>query len=115
MDVLRLTGITLAELFSDSPDFVEDLRQLYKTEPQWQGIDPDNYLLFYRTQAEVEIIRRKPGEQGGHHPWGLALGGPEGQTLTKTNETRKSKKTKHSAAIALQRKIIKRLKTYQKQ
>ena len=115
VDILGLAGITLAKLFADSPDFVQNLRQLHKTEPQWQGIDPDKDLVFYRTQTEVNAIRRKPGEQGGHHPWGLALGGPEGQTLTKTNETRKNKNPKHSAATALQRKIIKRLKTYQKQ
>lgn len=84
---------------------------------QWQGIDPDNDKIFYRNKAEVDAIRQQPGESGGHHPWGLALGGPTGQTLTPTNETRTKKNPLHNQATGMQRVLINRLKksSYQKE
>ena len=101
---------TLSQWLKDDPDLLDELRTQYKTKPQWQGIDPDSTPVFYRTKAEVDAIRQMPGESGGHHPHGLALGGPVGQTLTVTNETRKLKNADHSAATALQRKVIYRIK-----
>ncbi|SUB84221.1 Cell wall-associated polypeptide CWBP200 [Pragia fontium] len=108
IDPLGLTKKTqtLAEWLKDSPALLDEARDKFKTEPQWQGIDPDKTPVFYRTKAEVDEIRKKKGESGGHHPHGLALGGDEGQELTETNETRKCKNPKHSAATGLQMRII---------
>lgn len=97
---------TLAEWLKDHPDILQEARDKFKDVPEWQGIDPDSSPVFYRPKSEVDAIRAKPGESGGHHPHGLALGGPEGQILTITNETRKIKNPKHSAATGLQRRII---------
>lgn len=79
---------------------------MYKENPEWWGIDPDNTPVFYRSKSEVDAIRKKPGESGGHHPHGLALGGKEGQTLTQTNETRYNKNPMHSKITGLQRRVI---------
>ena len=89
---------------------LDQVRQMYRETPEWQGIDPEKTPVYYRTKAEVDAIRSKPGESGGHHPHGLALGGPEGQTLTITGETRTLKNPLHSQATAIQRKIINRVK-----
>ena len=89
----------------DYPDLLQEARDKFKSAPEWQGIDPDSTPVFYRPKSEVDVIRAKPGESGGH-PHGLALGGPEGQVLTITNETRKIKNPNHSAATGLQRRII---------
>lgn len=97
---------TLAEWLKDYPDLLQEARDKFKSAPEWQGIDPDSTPVFYRPKSEVDVIRAKPGESGGHHPHGLALGGPEGQVLTITNETRKIKNPNHSAATGLQRRII---------
>jgi RHS repeat-associated protein len=110
VDIFGLIGKTLAEWLKDSPDLLKEARDLYKTSPEWQGIDPDNTPVFYRDKADVDIIRAKPGESGGHHPHGLALGGPEGQKLTITNETRKIKNPDHSKATGFQRKVINKIK-----
>lgn len=103
-------GQPLNELLKDQPELLDELRDQYKKNPQWQGIDPDTTPVFYRSKAEVDAIRAKPGESGGHHPHGLALGGPEGQKLTITNETRTVKNPDHSAATGLQRRVINRIK-----
>ena len=97
---------TLAEWLKDHPDLLQQTRDEFKRAPQWQGIDPDKTPVFYRTQDEVKEIRKKAGERDGHHPHGLALGGPEGQKLTQTNETVKCKNPDHSKATGLQRRII---------
>ncbi|WP_227743578.1 hypothetical protein [Hafnia paralvei] len=102
---------TLGEWLKNHPDLLKEVQDKYKTMPQWQGIDPDKTPVFYRPTDEVADIRRKAGESGGHHPHGLALGGPEGQTLTETNETRTCKNPLHSAASALQQRIIKVIKS----
>ena len=78
--------------------------------PEWWSIDPDSTDVFYRTQDEVNKIRRKAGESGGHHPHGLALGGPEGQNLTITNETRTLKNIIHNKVSGLQRRVINAIK-----
>ena len=101
---------TLTEWLKDFPEILKQAREQFKKNPEWQGIDPDTTHVFYRTKDEVDLIRAKPGESGGHHPHGLGLGGPEGQTLTQTNETRKCKNPLHSAATGLQRKIINAIK-----
>ena len=100
---------TLASWLHDEPVLLEKLRSQYRTSPEWQGIDPDKTSVFYRNKAEVDAIRAQPGENGGHHPHGLALGGPEGQLLTTTNETRKLKNANHSTATGLQRQVINRI------
>lgn len=101
---------TLAEWLLDEPDLLEEARNQFREKPAWQGIDPDNSPVFYRSKEEVEAIRAKPGESGGHHPHGLALGGPEGQKLTLTGETRTVKNAEHSAATSLQRRLIRAIK-----
>ena len=101
---------TLSEWLKDYPDLLQEARDLYKTSPEWQGIDPDNADVFYRTKEEVDLIRAKAGESGGHHPHGLALGGPEGQKLTITNETRKIKNPDHSKATGFQKRVINKIK-----
>jgi RHS repeat-associated protein len=97
---------TLATLLADHPELLEETRKTHKKSPEWWGIDPDKTDVFYRPKEEVDIIRAKPGESGGHHPHGLALGGPEGQVLTSTGETRKIKNKKHSQVTGLQRRVI---------
>ena len=67
-------------------------------------------MVYYRTTDEVKNIRKKSGESGGHHPHGLALGGPEGQTLTITGEIGKVKNPKHSKVTGLQKRVINRIK-----
>jgi hypothetical protein len=75
-------------------------------QPEWWGIDPDTTPVRYIPKAEVDKIRALVGESPGHHPHGLALGGPQGQTLTPTGETRLIKNQNHTAATNLQRRII---------
>ncbi len=104
---------TLAEWLKNEPDLLDGAREMYKKSPKWQGIYPDVTPVFYRSKAEVDVIRAKAGESGGHHPHGLALGGPEGQTLTVTNETRQIKNPLHSAATGTQRRIINKIKAQQ--
>jgi hypothetical protein len=97
---------TLSEWLKDFPDVLKAARERFKTMPEWQGIDPDKTPVFYREKGDVDAIRAKQGESGGHHPHGLALGGPEGQCLTPTGETRTCKNPLHSSATVLQKKII---------
>jgi hypothetical protein len=101
---------TLAQWLVDDPALLEEARAQHRDVPQWQGINPDTTPVFYRSPAEVEAIRAKPGESGGHHPHGLALGGPDGQTLTPTGETRTVRNPEHTAATQLQRKLIRKIK-----
>jgi hypothetical protein len=101
---------TLAEWLKDEPDLLNEARQAYEESPQWQGINPDEDPVFYRSQAEVQAIRDKSGESGGHHPHALALGGPEGQQLTQTGDTRSYKNKDHSAVGGLHRRIINKIK-----
>jgi RHS repeat-associated protein len=112
IDLFGLDPITktLAEWLKDHPDLLNEAREMYKSSPEWQGIDPDKTPVFYREKADVDIIRAKAGESGGHHPHGLALGGPEGQKLTITNETRTVKNPDHSRATGFQRKVINKIK-----
>lgn len=110
VDPFGLSGITIADLLKNDPDLLQDFRNEFKNNPEWQGIDPDKTKIQYVDKATVDKIRAKPGESGGHHPHGLALDGPEGQKLTITNETRKIKNPKHSKATGMQRKLINRLK-----
>ncbi|WP_347349800.1 RHS repeat-associated core domain-containing protein [Flavobacterium sp. EDS] len=111
IDVFGLDGITIAELLKDEPELLQNFRDEFKNNPQWQGIDPDKTKIQYVDKATVDDIRKKKGESGGHHPHGLALDGPEGQKLTITNETRKIKNPLHSLATKMQRQLIKRLKS----
>jgi hypothetical protein len=83
---------------------------MHRERPQWQGIDPDSTQVRYVPKPEVEKIRALPGESGGHHPHGLALGGPRGQKLTPTNETRTIKNPDHVEATKLQMRIIRAIK-----
>jgi hypothetical protein len=94
----------------DDQDLLNEARSMHQSSPEWQGIDPDKSDVFYRTKSEVDAMRAKAGESGGHHPHGLALGGPTGQKLTQTGETRKVKNPQHSQATGLQRCIISHVK-----
>lgn len=96
---------TLAEWLKDYPELLEEARRAFKDTPEWQGIDPDNTPVFYRPKAACDAIRAKPGESGGHHPHGLALGGPEGQVLTPTGDGGGWVNPKHSSATGLQVRI----------
>ena len=105
-----VTAKVLKEWLVDVPDLIEETRRWYKEKPEWWGIDPDNTLVFYRTTSQVEEIRALKGESGGHHPHGLALGGPMGQDLTKTGETRTEKNPTHNEVTGLQRRVIREIK-----
>ncbi len=97
---------SLKEWLKDDPDLLKEVTESYEKHPEWWGIHPEKDKVFYRDKTAVDAIRAKPGESGGHHPWGLALGGPEGQKLTITNETRTVKNPEHSAVTGLQRRVI---------
>lgn len=101
---------TLNEWLENEPDLLEECSNWYNNKPEWWGIDPENTQVFYRTPDEVAQIRKLAGESGGHHPHGLALGGPTGQKLTQTGETRKVKNPTHSQVTGLQRKVINKIK-----
>ena len=101
---------TLNDWLKDDPELLEECNNWYKNNPEWWGIDLDNTQVFYRTPDEVAEIRKLAGESGGHHPHGLALGGPIGQKLTQTGETRKFKNPTHSQVTGLQRKVINKIK-----
>jgi hypothetical protein len=105
---------TLADWLKDDPELLQEARDQYKSHPQWQGIDPDKTPVFLRTEAEVEAIRgtRGGGERGGHHPHGLKLGGPTGQTLTLTGDRQVTGGTNalHAYHNGLQRRIINAIK-----
>ncbi len=105
-------GKTLAEWLFDEPELLAELHKLHQERSEWQGIDPNSSDVFYRSRVEVQRIRNKKGESGGHHPHGLALGGPEGQKLTHTGERGAGykKNPDHSAATALQTKVIRVIK-----
>ena len=101
----------LSEWLKDDHDLLDEATKMYNESPDWWGIDPDNTDVFYRDKAAVDAIRKKPGESGGHHPHGLALGAPEGQVLTPTGETRYYKNPTHSYVTGLQRRIISVIKS----
>jgi len=109
-DKFEGTKKPLAEWLKDYPDLLQELRDENSANPAWQGIDPDNDDVYYRTQDEVKSIRNKKGESGGHHPHGLALGGEKGQDLTTTGDTKKKVNKKHSKTTGLHRKAINRIK-----
>lgn len=94
----------------NDPDLLNECKDWYNNKPEWWGIDPENTQVFYRNQKEVAEIRKMAGESGGHHPHGLALGGPTGQKLTPTGETRRIKNQTHSQVTGLQRKVINKIK-----
>lgn len=100
----------LNEWLSDDEKLLTEVANWYREKPEWWGIDPDNTDVFYRTPDEVKEIRKKPGESGGHHPHGLALGGLEGQRLIPTGETVKVKNTTHCQVTGFQRRVINRIK-----
>jgi hypothetical protein len=103
----------LSEWLKDDPDLLNEAREAYNSAPEWQGINPDTTPVFLRSRGDVDAIRAKPGESGGHHPHGLALGGPEGQTLTPTGDGGGWTNPIHSAATGLQQRIINAIKRQQ--
>ncbi|WP_333651505.1 RHS repeat-associated core domain-containing protein [Lacrimispora sp.] len=100
----------LNEWLADDKELLDEVTEWYNEKPEWWGIDPENTDVYYRTPQEVKEIRKKAGESGGHHPHGLALGGPEGQKLTPTGESVKVKNPIHSQVTGLQRRVINRIK-----
>ena len=103
---------TLAQWLEGHPDLLEEARERFKANPKWQGIDPDSSPVFYRTESEVKAIRNKAGESPGHHPHGLALGGPPGQELTATGETGRTtpRNPLHTDASNFQSRILRAIK-----
>ena len=101
---------TLKEWLKNEPELLDEARLRHTDTPEWQGIDPDETEVFYRPKSEVDEIRKLSGESGGHHPHGLALGGPKGQKLTPTGETRKKKNPLHSSETGFQRRLINKIK-----
>ncbi|MDD2401771.1 MAG: hypothetical protein PHD60_06150, partial [Clostridia bacterium] len=101
---------TLNEWLGEDKELLGEVKRWYDEKAEWWGIDPENTKVFYRTTGEVKEIRKLPGESGGHHPHGLALGGATGQKLTLTGETAKIKNTTHSQVTGLQRRVINRIK-----
>jgi hypothetical protein len=99
-------GKPLKTWLKKHPDLLKEVRQWYKNRPKWWGINPERDRVFYRAEEEVKAIRGGAGESGGHHPWGLALGGPKGQKLTQTGETMTQKNKVHSTVTGLQRRVI---------
>ncbi len=104
----------LAGWLPDEPELLNEARREHAARPDWQGIDPDSTPVYLRPRDEVEEIRKKPGESGGHHPHGLALGGPEGQRLTTTGDTRDKVNPDHARASGLQRRLINAIKKRKK-
>ena len=100
----------LNEWLEDDPDLLKECNDWYNNNPEWWGIDPQKTPVFYRKKDEVAKIRKLAGERGGHHPHGLALGGPIGQKLTQTGETRKVKNPIHSRVTGLQKRVINKIK-----
>ncbi len=100
----------LSNWLRDNPELLNETRIKYRDSPKWWSIDPDSTPVFYRDQDEVNAIRRKSGESGGYHPHALALGEPEGQMLTPTNETQTKKNPDHSKATGLQRRVLNEIK-----
>jgi len=116
MDPLGLATCTntpkpLSKWLKKYPDLLQEARARYKSKPEWFGIDPDKTDVFYRPKSDVDAIRAKSGESPGHHPHGLALGGPEGQTLTPTGDTLYVKNPEHVDATTFQNKILSAIKS----
>jgi hypothetical protein len=103
---------TLKEWLESEPELLNEVTYKYNTEPEWWGINPEVTPVFFRNKEEVDAIRAKPGESGGHHPHGLALGGPEGQKLTPTGDKKEKGgiNPKHVEATSLQRRVIRKIK-----
>ena len=101
---------TLNEWLSDEPELLGEVNKWYEDKPEWWSINPKNTLVFYRNTAEVNEIRKLPGEKNGHHRHGLALGGPVGQVLQETGEKGKNKNKTHSKVTGLQRRVINKIK-----
>ena len=100
----------LIDWLDNDKELLNEVSEWFKEKPEWWGIDPENTDVFYRPPQEVKEIRSKAGESGGHHPHGLALGGPEGQRLTPTGETAMIKNPTHSQVTGLQRRVLNRIK-----
>jgi hypothetical protein len=98
-------GGTLKDWLRAAPDILQDAMDWYNNHPEWQGMDPDRTPVRYRPKDEVNKIRKMPGESGGHHPHPLGLGGPPGQVLTPTGETRRWKNPTHTKMTNLGNKI----------
>ena len=57
-------------------------------------------------KSELKKIRARREERGGYHPHPLHLGGPPGQTLTQTGETRWVVNPQHRNATILHMKML---------
>jgi RHS repeat-associated protein len=100
----------LQEWLKDYPDVLKKATEQHEAAPEWQGIEPQSAHVRYVPEDQVRQIRKMPGESGGHHPHSLALGGPPGQEITPTNETRTVKNEAHKEATKLQMEIIRIVK-----
>jgi RHS repeat-associated protein len=107
---------TLRDWLREAPDLLQEAIDLFAREPQWQGIDPDNSPVRYRSRPEQDAFRRLPGESGGaggHHPHAVSLGGPPGQTRTPTGQ-RGGMPTfpRHQAASNFENRIRRELRSF---
>jgi len=57
-------------------------------------------------KSQLKKIRARREERGGYHPHPLYLGGPPGQELTLTGETRWEVNPQHRSATILQKKMV---------
>jgi RHS repeat-associated protein len=88
------------------PELLSEARWLYRHAREWWGIHPEKDLVFRMPEEWVKAFRTFGSEKGGHHPWGLALGGHPGQKLTLTFEHGRWKNPAHSYITAFQKKVI---------
>jgi RHS repeat-associated protein len=96
---------TLSYWLRNNPALLQEVRDAYARNPEWWGIDADNDLVFYRDWEASAFIRNRDGR--GHHPFGLALGGPSEQVLVPLS---KANRGQHQHITNLQRDVINEIK-----
>lgn len=96
---------TLAQWLVNDQALLGEVRQMYQTYPDWWSIDPDASEVFYRRPDIVRLIRSLYPARG-HHPFGLALGGPHEQQMMQTGDTLHNRNPMHVSITNLQRRVI---------
>lgn len=96
---------TLAQWLENDQELLNEVRATYQTSPAWWSINPDASEVFYRRPEIVELIRRLYPARG-HHPFGLALGGPYEQQMMETGDTLHNRNSTHVSITNLQRRVI---------
>lgn len=104
---------TLRDWLREAPDLLQEALDWYASNPEWQGMDPNNTPVRHRSPEENRRFRGGPGESGGHHPHPVSLGGPPGQTLTPTGERRGGPRNpNHTRATNFGRKVSREIKSF---